>query len=199
MTKLKSKKKLRPYPDRSLYAAENRKALTEESKLRDMPKATIGESGEGFNFPLDVLDMPRFGVFDIDLFVYGLTHTGEFGSIGNQTSMEERLRKLNAATAFIGEIEPKDSVDFFLASQMFAIHDLSMTMAKRAAIPDQTTDGVDRNINRVTKLMRTFTAQMEALSKHRNKGKQKITVQHVNVNDGGQAIVGDVNQGGGNG
>ncbi len=31
------------------------------------------------------------------------------------------------------------------------------------------------------------------------KGQPKIIVQHVSVNDGGQAIVGDVNQGGGNG
>ena len=42
------------------------------------------------------------------------------------------------------------------------------------------------------KLARTFTTQMEALRKHRNGGKQTVTVQHVNVADGGQAIVGDV-------
>lgn len=53
-------------------------------------------------------------------------------------------------------------------------------------------------INLATKLTRTFTAQMEALSKYRNKGKQKITVEHVEVKDGGQAIVGNVeNRGGG--
>jgi hypothetical protein len=37
---------------------------------------------------------------------------------------------------------------------------------------------------------------MEALRKHRNGGKQTVTVQHVNVEDGGQAIVGDVQSGG---
>ena len=52
------------------------------------------------------------------------------------------------------------------------------------------------NINQANKLMRTFTAQIEALNKYRTKGKQKITVQHVNVNEGGQAIVGDVKGGG---
>ena len=46
------------------------------------------------------------------------------------------------------------------------------------------------------KLMRTFTAQMEALRKHRHGGKQTVTVQHVNVEDGGQAIVGTVEAGG---
>ena len=35
------------------------------------------------------------------------------------------------------------------------------------------------------------------LRKHRNGGKQTVTVQHVNVEDGGQAIVGNVDAGGG--
>jgi len=38
--------------------------------------------------------------------------------------------------------------------------------------------------------------QMETLRKHRNGGKQTVTVQHVNVSDGGKAIVGDVSHGG---
>ena len=57
---------------------------------------------------------------------------------------------------------------------------------------DQTADGVERNINRATKLMRTFVAQMEALTRYRGKGQQKVTVEHVHVNAGGQAIVGSV-------
>jgi len=38
---------------------------------------------------------------------------------------------------------------------------------------------------------------MEALNKYRTGGKQTIQVQHVNVNEGGQAIVGNVNKGAG--
>jgi hypothetical protein len=190
------KKKLRPHQDKSLYATENRKGLTEESKLRDMFKAVIDESGEGIGLFPEEMDMPRFGVLNMDLFGYGLVSTVHFGTIDVKKDEKDQLRKANAAIAFIGEIEPKDSVEFFLASQMFAVHDLAMTMATRAAIPDQQTDGIDRNINRITKLMRTFTTQMDALNKHRTKGQQKITVQHVNVENGGQAIVGDVSQGG---
>ena len=87
-----------------------------------------------------------------------------------------------------------------LASQMTATHNLAMEMSKRALLDGQTEDGVNFNVNRVTKLMRTFTSQAEALNKYRNKGKQQITVKHqnVNVNDGGQAVIGDINQGGGN-
>jgi hypothetical protein len=79
-----------------------------------------------------------------------------------------------------------------LATQMVCIYNLSLECAKRAMLPDQTSDGVNYNINRATKLMRTFTAQMEALQRHRNGGKQTIKVQHVTVESGGQAVVGDI-------
>ena len=78
------------------------------------------------------------------------------------------------------------------STQMVAVHELAMEMSKRALIRDQEVDAVDRHVNRLTKLMRTYTTQMEALNRYRTKGQQKITVQHVNVESGGQAIVGDV-------
>jgi hypothetical protein len=46
----------------------------------------------------------------------------------------------------------------------------------------------------VTKLARTYTAQTEALERYRTGGEQKVTVQHVSVSEGGQAIVGNVTQ-----
>ena len=60
----------------------------------------------------------------------------------------------------------------------------------RMTNPKQTTVGVDLNINRSTKLMRLYNETFETLNRYRRKGKQKIVVQHVNVNSGGQAIVG---------
>ena len=52
-------------------------------------------------------------------------------------------------------------------------------------------------ITTLNKLARTFAAQVEALKKYRSAGEQTIKVQHVTVNEGGQAIVGNVSQGGG--
>ena len=42
--------------------------------------------------------------------------------------------------------------------------------------------------------MRTFANQTEALGRYRGKGEQKMTVEHVHVYQGGQAIVGPVSQ-----
>ena len=49
----------------------------------------------------------------------------------------------------------------------------------------------------LNKLARTFSSQVEALKKYRSTGEQNIRVQHVNVSEGGQAIVGKVQTGGG--
>jgi len=92
-------------------------------------------------------------------------------------------------------IEPKDTIESLLAAQMVATHNMVMEFSKRAMLVDQTPQGVDANINRVTKLMRTYVAQVEALRKYRTGGKQTIQVQHINVNEGGQAVVGNI-QGG---
>jgi hypothetical protein len=79
-----------------------------------------------------------------------------------------------------------------LAAQMAAVHMATMTFARRLAhvenIPQQ--DSAERAFN---KLARTFAAQMSALKEYRSKGEQKMTVQHVHVAEGGQAIVGNVN------
>ena len=48
----------------------------------------------------------------------------------------------------------------------------------------------------VTKLSRTYLAQMDALKKYRAKAQQTVRVERVTVNEGGQAIVGSVHAGG---
>jgi hypothetical protein len=90
-------------------------------------------------------------------------------------------------------IKPKDQLEAMLAAQMAAIHTATMTSARRLArveiIAQQ--DSAERALN---KLARTYAMQMEALKRYRTGGEQKVTVQHVSVNEGGQAIVGNVNQ-----
>jgi hypothetical protein len=68
----------------------------------------------------------------------------------------------------------------------------------RRATNDQTFEGRKENLNQANKLSRTFATLLEGLNRHRGKGQQKMTVEHVHVHEGGQAIVGSVEtQGGG--
>jgi len=114
-------------------------------------------------------------------------------------NQEENLWKARGALGMFIELSPKDTVEQLLITQMVATHNLALEMTARANLSDQTFNVIDTYVNRVTKLTRTFLAQVEALKKYRTGGKQTIQVQHVNVNEGGQAIVGNVEGGGGNG
>ena len=103
----------------------------------------------------------------------------------------------NNAVALLNGIEPRDEIEGMLAVQMIGVHNLAMETLKRAMMNGQTFEGKQASVNEATKMLRTFTAQIEALKRYRTGGQQKVTVEHVHVNEGGQAIVGTVNQGGG--
>ncbi len=109
---------------------------------------------------------------------------------------EPEVGKLNYMLSIVSGIEPRDQIETMLAAQMAAVHMQMMTFTRRLNhvdnIPQQ--DSAERAFN---KLARTFTTQMEALNKYRGKGQQKMTVEHVHVHEGGQAIVGNVQGGGG--
>ena len=89
-------------------------------------------------------------------------------------------------------IKPRDRLEYMLAAQMAAVHLATMTSARRLgrAIDIAQQDSAERAFN---KLARTFATQMEAFTRYRTGGEQKV-VQHVSVSDGGQAIVGNVTQ-----
>jgi len=90
-------------------------------------------------------------------------------------------------------IEPKGQLEAMLAAQMAAIHMATMKRTAQLAHADNLHQAasLERASN---KPARTFTMQMEALKRYRTGGEQKVTVQHVSVAEGEQAIVGNVTQ-----
>jgi hypothetical protein len=121
-------------------------------------------------------------------FLEGLTkqlvNAGSHGSAADEDG-------INFMRAVVKGVEPRDQIEAMLAAQMAAVHMASMTFARRLAhvdnIPQQ-----DSASNAFNKLAKTFAAQVEALKRYRGGGEQKMTVQHVHVAEGGQAIVGNV-------
>ncbi len=67
-----------------------------------------------------------------------------------------------------------------------------MECYRRAMIGEQSFEGRRENLNQANKLSRTYSTLLGALNRHRGKGQQKVTVEHVHVYKGGQAIVGNV-------
>jgi hypothetical protein len=97
----------------------------------------------------------------------------------------------NAMLAAVQGVKPENEVEAMLAVQMVSAHDLAMNLLVKAkASNDPEVTATHAGI--AVKLMRTFAAQTEALAKLRRGGEQKVTVEHVHVYPGGQAVVGHV-------
>lgn len=102
---------------------------------------------------------------------------------------------LSAATT----IGPRDYLEALLAVQMIGTHNLALEFLRRSGNPNAHPELVSEEINRATKLLRAFSAQVAALERYRGHGQQHVTVEHVHVNSGGQAVVGAVSTGKGEG
>ena len=162
---------------------------------RLVPTITLSKKDGGTQVSFDhpnerigrLLLMNAVGTADSAFFDGLLTHVVNIGLQGAGTDS----RGTNFALSVVKSIAPKDEIEAMLATQMAAVHMASITFARRLAhvdnIPQQ-----ENASNAFNKLTRTFAMQMEALKRYRTGGEQKVTVQHVTVNDGGQAIVGPI-------
>src|SRR6266566_9761819 len=136
-----------------------------------------------------MLLMDALGTGDLDFYLGLLNQLATAVSKGGQVDE----RRLNFMLSVMKGVQPRDQLETMLAAQMAAVHMATITIAQQLAdvenVPQQ--DSAERAFN---KLSRTFTTQMEALKRYRTGGEQKVTVQHVSVTEGGQAIVGNVTQ-----
>ena len=107
----------------------------------------------------------------------------------HKRSNKDAASCLKADIAAIDEIQPQDPVEAMLAVQMVTIHNHCMDAVNKTTFFDTRKQYIDL----AAKLSRTYAKQMEALQKYRLKG-QRITVEHVHVHSGGQAVVGQINQ-----
>ena len=110
-------------------------------------------------------------------------------------SKESKNARIVRAVELYESLKPADGAEGMLALQMVGTHEAALDCLKRAAVPNQTFEGRDMALKHAHKLMTLYTQQLTTLNKHRGKGQQKVTVEHVNVAPGGQAIVGPVEAG----
>ncbi len=142
--------------------------------------------------------MESYGTVDSDLQSHLLNQVASSFkglSTSDEADKEKCVQVSNTAVAILNGIQPQDELEGMLAVQMIGVHNIAMDCVGRATRTDRV-DFMNTYLNGATKMLRTFAVQMEALKKYRTGGQQKMTVEHVHVNEGGQAIVGTVNQGG---
>lgn len=94
---------------------------------------------------------------------------------------------------FIQEMQPQNPVETMVYSQMYALHSHAMALMADA----QKTLSIDcreQYLSLANRLIKTFNHSLEILGKFKRQGVQVVRVESVNVNNGGQAIVGAVSE-----
>ena len=92
-------------------------------------------------------------------------------------------------------IDARNSLEKMLAHQMAAAHRMSMKFLRRAEQelhrqndPDAVLEA-NRCTNAAARMMKAYQEGLLTLGRMRTGGRQVVTVQHVQVSEGGQAIV----------
>jgi ribosomal protein L12E/L44/L45/RPP1/RPP2 len=165
-------------------------------RFEGVPRLHVSKSEKGLSITTEHRDglagkallMEAIATTDADFFVGFVNQLAEAG--GGEVD-EQRL---NFLLAVVKGIKPRDQMEAMLAAQMAAVHTAAMKSSRCLAEADHLDhrDSAERTFNKLT---RTYVTQMEALKRYRTGGEQTVTVQHVNVGEGGQAIVGNVTQG----
>jgi hypothetical protein len=99
---------------------------------------------------------------------------------------------LNAALAMIEAAAPKDEIEAALAVQMACTHTAAMAVLAKLDVAFVTEKRVAAFGSAAARLMRAYATQVEVLRRLRHGGQQVVRVEHVHVNEGGQAVIGNV-------
>ena len=105
---------------------------------------------------------------------------------------DEKRARVNRSISMVEAIAPQDGVEELLAMQMVALHQAAMECSTKGLHPEISTVRKDVNLAMMVKLTDAYAKHMAVLDKHRRRASQTVVVEHVNVESGGQAIVGHV-------
>jgi hypothetical protein len=102
-------------------------------------------------------------------------------------------QRLDLAASALVAMEPSNATEAMLSNQMIASNDAALLFVFQATVPETSSQQRDDNTERACKFLALFIQQVDAMQRLKGKaGRQKVTVEHVNVHAGGQAIVGTV-------
>jgi hypothetical protein len=168
----------------------NRRRL-QNAVAEPKPRQRIVQEPDGSNPKLNMLGGSRYDAFN-DAMIQGIVNAQWMAGATDGRKHEVMQGALAGA---IG-IRPRDEIEGMLVTQMLAAHAASLECYRRAMLPEQTTEARAMNLSHAGKLSRAYAQLVDTLNRHRGKGTQKIIVERVTVESGGQAVVGVVEGGG---
>ena len=110
-----------------------------------------------------------------------------------QVDGEDYTKKMAAIA--LRSFKPTDAVEGMIAAQAIALHHASLECSRKAMVRGQPSDVASRLRRDAANSARAMIDMCEALDRRRGKGPQVVRVERVVVNEGGQAVVGNVTTG----
>jgi hypothetical protein len=159
------------------------KKKTDTKPKYERPVAELASPRESLKFNAQTIELRK------------LNEIAELLWLHEDLEDEDRNARVVRTLELYEDIKPSGGAEGMLAAQMVGTHSAALEFLRRAAIPSQSFEGRNMALNQAQKLMTLYTKQLATLDKHRGKGQQKVIVEHVNVEPGGQAIVGHVETG----
>ncbi len=105
-------------------------------------------------------------------------------------------RSIAAASAAMRGFNPADEIEGMIAAQAVALHFSAMECQRRAMLANQPFEIASKLRKDAANMSRAMTDMLEALDRRRGKGPQVIRVERMVVQDGAQAVVGNIHTGG---
>lgn len=110
---------------------------------------------------------------------------------------EEKKQKLNNAHQVVevlsNSLRAKGLLQNMLVTQLLGVHEAQQKLISYVNRSMHSSEHGQYYINALTKLSNVFIQQINALQKLQGYSQQKVVVEHLHVNAGGKAIVGQVN------
>lgn len=173
----------------NIRRVQNRHVLV--SKTKEDGTQQVSLSLEPSKGALTLLQ--AFGTLDAAVINTHLTYLQNIVSLGKGDALANNI------VAMLYGLSPKNEVESLLAAQIVATNHVAMRMLSRS-LDSQELEGANHYTNRAHKAQSLLIRQLELYHSIRQGGQttQKVIVEKVEVNSGGQAIVGAVAGGGAN-
>lgn len=114
------------------------------------------------------------------------------GGMGKDATGAFSANGVNAMMQAMSAFEPANEVEGMIAAQAVAMHFVTMDSLARAQRAERG-DFRQQHLSAANKSARTYAALLDALNRHRGKiTTQRVVVENVTVEAGGQAVVGAV-------
>jgi hypothetical protein len=133
----------------------------------------------------------QFAVNDADFQKHKYEKLARLAWFSENEEPQKVSQKVIEAIRLYESLAPEDGVEAILCEQMVG-NSLAINELLRRASNSKNYDTAVKCCKTASQLQGQFLKQAAFLDKHRGRNPQKVVVEHVNVESGGQAIVGHV-------